>query len=72
MALTVRETKAGARPGSGYTTSYPTKGSHPLTFGNSTISKRKTLIPGIRTTGQLAGKRGTQDPSLHLKQRTIV
>jgi len=74
MALTVRETKAGKRPGSGYPTTIPTKGSHPLNFNASSVYHRATLKPGPRQTGQLIGTRGgdgTGDRAIALRPRVI-
>jgi hypothetical protein len=73
MALTVKETKAGSRPGSGYSTTYPTKGSHPLDNQRGRVFSRAVLKPGKRVTGQLVGKQGYEpDRKLALTPRTIT
>jgi hypothetical protein len=73
MALTVRETKAGSRPGGGYPTTFPTKSSHPLDNQRGRVFSRATLKPGTRQTGQLVGKRGhTLDPKMELTPRSIT
>jgi hypothetical protein len=73
MALTVRETKAGSRPGGGYPTTFPTKSSHPLDNQRGRIFNRAVLKPGTRQTGQLVGKRGhSHDPLMALTKRTIT
>jgi len=73
MALTVRETKAGSRPGSGYSTTYPTKASHPLDNQRGRVFTRATLKPGKRVAGQLVGKQGyVPDRRMALTKRTIT
>jgi hypothetical protein len=75
MALTVRETKAGRRPGGGYPTTFPTRGSHPLKMNSSTVFNRAVLKPGQRQQGQLVGRRGgdgSADRGLAMKLWTIA
>lgn len=73
MALTVVETKAGGRPGSGYPTTYPTKASHPLDNQRGRVYGRAVLKPGKRVTGQLVGARGYEpDRKMALTPRTIT
>jgi len=73
MALTVKETKAGGRPGSGYPTTFPTRGSHPSDNQTGRVFNRAVLKPGKRVTGQLVGKQGYEpDRRLALTPRTIT